>query len=52
MLIKTGDGAIIDIVKDSEHKLDDEETRKALEKAKALENKQKKADVKETKTDN
>jgi hypothetical protein len=33
MLIKRGNAEIIDVIKDSEHDLDDEETRKALAKA-------------------
>lgn len=51
MLIKRGDAEIIDVIKDDEHKLDDEGTRKALklaeEKAKALENAKEIPSVKE-----
>lgn len=36
MLIKTGDGKILDVIKDNDDKLDDDKTRKALRVAKNL----------------
>ena len=49
--IKRGDAEIVHVLKDSEHDLDDDGTRKAMDQARKLAE-EKKADKKETLSEN